>query len=452
MTNPYNYHVPVRTDSMFFGREDVVARLLNGLRAPVPISAAILAGRRCGKTSLLWKLSRALSANGDGDGGRRFVPCYLDLQGGRPLASVSDFFLWALEILGETWETWEDLEPRSVENMLTAYYLERLSKGPVDAFSHALRHFLRKVKRVRLVLIVDESDRLFDVDWGSDLRPNLRVLLSNSSVIEDMALVMAGSNRMYALLNERDSPLENILDRYLLSTLSHEATVALALTPCARAPTQDVAEQIWQQTGGHPCLAQYILHELWDFLGGELNEATVEQVNVAARTFEDRTRHFSAWAQTVGANGGEVYDFLLQSVQFVPYRIIKSRFANVPGSLLLAVLDALTYHGLAHFQGQSTDREYQYAGKMFGEWFLQAGGPAFWPEGHGDEGTRSGASTLIVEGDYVAGNKPVAMDQQRQQVNGPQTNLDADKVGPVLSGEFRESFEIRPEQRKDSEP
>ena len=49
MHNPYNYHVAVREDRMFFGREEIIARLVRGLGAPVPLSAAIFGGRRCGK-------------------------------------------------------------------------------------------------------------------------------------------------------------------------------------------------------------------------------------------------------------------------------------------------------------------------------------------------------------------------------------------------------------------
>jgi len=93
MHNPYNYHVAARDDSMFFGREKIIARLVSGLSAPVPLSAAIFGGRRCGKTSLLSKLVRVLSGDARAAGERCFVPCSLDLQRGRPLTCSDDFFL-----------------------------------------------------------------------------------------------------------------------------------------------------------------------------------------------------------------------------------------------------------------------------------------------------------------------------------------------------------------------
>ena len=46
MHNPYNYHIAVRDDRMFFGREKILARLVSGLSAPLPLSAAILRARR----------------------------------------------------------------------------------------------------------------------------------------------------------------------------------------------------------------------------------------------------------------------------------------------------------------------------------------------------------------------------------------------------------------------
>ena len=68
--NPYNYHVAVRDDAMFFGREKMLPRLVRGLCAPLPTSAAIFGGRRSGKTSLLSKLRRVLRAETQVAGGR----------------------------------------------------------------------------------------------------------------------------------------------------------------------------------------------------------------------------------------------------------------------------------------------------------------------------------------------------------------------------------------------
>lgn len=261
MYNPYNYHVAVRNDAMFFGREEMLKRLVDGLSAPVPLSAAIFGGRRSGKTSLLSKLRRVLT-DARAAGERCFIPCGLDLQRGRPLENSDDFFLWVLEELGEAWERRQGLEYGVIVDPLQTRYRSEMQRGPVDAFVRAFHSLDTQGQRIRLAILIDESEEILAVEWGDDLRPNLRYLLSNSPVVEDVALVMAGSTHMYAKVTERDSPLENILDRYFLTTLSREATLALARRPNEDRLSAEAAEEVWRQTGGHPCMAQYILHEL----------------------------------------------------------------------------------------------------------------------------------------------------------------------------------------------
>ena len=138
MLNPYNYHVAVRDDTMFFGREQLIHHLVDGLNASVPLSTAIFGGRRIGKTSLLSKLARVLnSPDAEIRAGRRFVPCMLDMQRGRPLACSDAFFLWVLDEFGATWERQHDLEPGVVVESLQSLYRHRAGRGPVDAFVQA---------------------------------------------------------------------------------------------------------------------------------------------------------------------------------------------------------------------------------------------------------------------------------------------------------------------------
>jgi len=39
-------------------------------------------------------------------------------------------------------------------------------------------------ERIRLVILIDESEQILAVEWGEDLRPNLRALLSNCPIVE----------------------------------------------------------------------------------------------------------------------------------------------------------------------------------------------------------------------------------------------------------------------------
>jgi DNA-binding transcriptional ArsR family regulator len=434
MYNPYNYHVAVRDDAMFFGREEILGRLVSGLSAPVPLSAAIFGGRRSGKTSLLSKLRRMLSGEMQAAGERHFAPCSLDLQRGRRLTCSDDFFLWVLEELGEVWEIQHDLEPGLVVDALQKPYRDELRRGPVDAFVSAFRSLDTRGRRIRVVIMIDESEGILTVEWSEDVRPNLRYLLSGSPIVEDVALVMAGSTQMYTKVTERDSPLENILDRYCLGALSREATASLAQKPNDNRLPEKAAEEVWRQTGGHPCMTQYILHELWDEFKGELENTSIGDVQDVAETFDDWTRHFSMWTRTLGQIGNDLYNFLAEQNAPVTYSAIRQRFSEMTSSSLQSTLDALYYHGLIHCHGKGRRQRYQVAGRMFRDWFLTAG--------------KLGATVLldrpqvpsdapiVVHGDYVAGDKPTGVDQRGQDVHGPQTNIAGDVSGPIASGQF----------------
>jgi len=459
MYNPYNYHVAVRNDAMFFGREKLLKRLVDGLSAPVPISAAIFGGRRSGKTSLLSKLRRVLT-DARAAGERCFIPCSLDLQRGRPLENSDDFFLWVLEELGEAWERRQGLEYGVIVDPLQTRYRSEMQRGPVDAFVRAFHSLDTQGQRIRLAILIDESEEILAVECGDDLRPNLRYLLSNSPVVEDVALVMAGSTQMYTKVTERDSPLENILDRYYLTTLSHEATLALAREPNENRLPVEAAEEVWQQTGGHPCMAQYILHELWDEFEGELQDVVVEDVTYATQGFDDRTRHFATWTKTLGEMAWIVYLFLLEQDAPVTHAKLRTHFSEVPIAALQSTLDALLYHGLIHCHGRGRRQRYSVAGKMYRDWFLSAGKLSAPEQAEALKtvsgiqvfverldrltgtqintggGAYVGRNVNVEDGDFVGRDKKTGVDQRDQQINGPQTNIAGDAKGTVASGEF----------------
>ena len=56
-------------------------------------------------------------------------------------------------------------------------------------------------------------------------------------------------------------------------------------------------------------------------------------------------------------------------------------------------------------------------------------------------------SHITVHGDYVAGDKPVGVDQREQAVEGAQTNVTGDMDGALLSGEFQAPVRIDNDQQ-----
>jgi DNA-binding transcriptional ArsR family regulator len=265
------------------------------------------------------------------------------------------------------------LEAELMVEALQQRYREKNRRGAVSAFINAFQSIGEQSKLIRLVILVDESENILAFELGEDLRPNLRHLLTNSPIKRDIALVMAGSTKMYTKVKERDSPLENVFDHYLLHTLSREATLALARKPNADRLSEQAAEAIWEQTGGQPCMAQYILHELWYEFDGELQGVAAEDVYDIADTFDERTQHFATWAKTLDRSGDALYCFLIEQNAPVAYPVIRQHFYQMTQNILRGALDALVYHGLVHCHGEGRGRRYSLAGTMYRDWFLTAG-------------------------------------------------------------------------------
>jgi hypothetical protein len=135
-----------------------------------------LAGLESDGTSHWWRQRSGDIRNPPGaartPGDRRFIPCSLDLQRGRPLAGSDDFFLWVLEELGEAWEIQKGLQRGVVVDILQTCYRDEARRGPVDAFVRAFRALDLGGERIRLVILLDESEQILTVEWGDDLRPN----------------------------------------------------------------------------------------------------------------------------------------------------------------------------------------------------------------------------------------------------------------------------------------
>lgn len=376
MNNPYNYHLPVQRDEMFFGRADLVQTLIEKLTQPLPISVALFGGRRSGKTSLLRKLERDMRARPSHAGVRQLIPWYYDPQAGYPIASGDDFFMLALEMLRQSLEHMAperiatermalDTATCSSEQLQASYQTQR-QMGPSRAFETAFRLLASQAARpIRFVLLIDEAETLLAAPWGSNLRPNLRYLLSNSSITDSLALVMSGSTRFHVQIVEKDSPLENILTHHTLTNLDREAAVALAREPNGSRLSLEAAEEVWRQTGGHPCLIQFILHELWD----DLDHCTVEDVQEVAAEFGDQVDHFDRWRDALGETGMRVYRWLYRQTEPARYTNVRTEFPDINGSDLQRTLDMLAYHGLINIEGHGRHAEYSIAGTMFREWY-----------------------------------------------------------------------------------
>jgi hypothetical protein len=209
----------VLDDDMFFGREKLLARILNVLHHN---SLMITGERRIGKTTFLYHLKKTLEMDEASD--YHFFPVFTDLQG----VTEEDFFRAVMadvvEALGLSRETRAGLRFTSASG--TAY------EG--RDFSHDLQRVIEELKtrtprRVKLALLIDEVDVLNE--FSERINQRLRSIFMKT-FSEQLVAVMSGVG-IRRVWNSEGSPWYNFFDEIELSAFTREEAEALVREPVA---------------------------------------------------------------------------------------------------------------------------------------------------------------------------------------------------------------------------
>ncbi len=245
--NPYIAGAPIRTAEMFFGRQQLLERILRTL----PNNSLMVYGpRRIGKTSMQHQLLRLLQERQDPV--YRFVPVFIDLQG----VPEEFFFAHVLEELRE--QLGVEIAAAVPKPAARAGYGHRefandLRKiiGLLQAQPHGA---LAANKKIRLVLLLDEVDELNR--YSERANQHLRSIFMKS-FSENLVAVLTGSNIRKQWESE-SSPWYNFFEQVALPLLTREETLRLIHEPVRGffKFDQEAAEKIWQLSGGKPFLVQ----------------------------------------------------------------------------------------------------------------------------------------------------------------------------------------------------
>lgn len=164
--NPYVSGEPVRREDMFFGRHDLLQRIVDTLHNN---SIMIHGERRIGKTTLLYQLANTLREVEDPE--FRFLPIYIDLEG----TTQEVFFHYLMEEIAVGVLEVSDLGPRVEETVAALRYHDIDAEEYTDRmFAQDLRQLvlalqneitaLSSERRLRLILLLDEVDVLSRYD------------------------------------------------------------------------------------------------------------------------------------------------------------------------------------------------------------------------------------------------------------------------------------------------
>ncbi len=245
--NPYIAGAPIRDVEMFFGRQQLLERILRTL----PNNSLMISGpRRIGKTSLQHQLLRLLKAREDPV--YRFAPVLVDLQG----VAEESFFAHLIE------EARDQLGPAVAAAV--AKPQPRTGYGHRE-FAEDLRTILACLqagehdrgaagRRVRLVFLLDEVDELNRYSERTNQR--LRSIFMKS-FSENLVAVLTGSNIRKQWESE-SSPWYNFFEQIAMPALSRAEALQLIHEPVRGffKFTPEAAERIWQLSEGRPFLIQ----------------------------------------------------------------------------------------------------------------------------------------------------------------------------------------------------
>lgn len=246
-TNPYIIGTPARGKA-YVGRTDALQNVLHILKSPSE-NAMVFCGQPCiGKTSLLGELAAKLPHEG------AYATVYFDLQDKTALSLKEILWDMAKQILYTL-----DIPPLKNPG-------SDLSKTfQTDFIPHVLSQFSEETV---LVLLFDEfhaSDNTAGKQAEAAFFSYLREMMSLDSKRIQFVFTAGQSENV----SDRYTVLFGGLKIYPVPLLSAEETlevVHLSKQNVSLGWPDDISDQIWELTGGHPYLTQQFCHLIWERL------------------------------------------------------------------------------------------------------------------------------------------------------------------------------------------
>jgi class 3 adenylate cyclase len=402
--NPYRWDLV--DPFLFYGRGGTVAHLVDRLLAGDRF--AVAGGRRMGKTTLLRRLELEL-ARIEATGGLIVMPVFVDLA----------------ELYGGSAEEAYGLLARRTRAAAQAAHLPTddsdVTSGPELAESlQALLEATRRLGRLQLVFLFDEIERVPLNTWGGGFLAYWRMLLNNRGELSRcLSAVFSGAGGIYRIAQDAGSPLGNILAWHELELFSYEETARLVREPSGNIWPDPLVDRIYEASGGHPCLIQYLMQRVCD---GELSlrsgqapsassgavpsvareqapaadsaqDAWIESVASAEQRFlREHATIFSSWWQGFDETARSIYASLADGGPVPEGELIARSSATGKRAL-----DVLSHTGVVRWDRSA--RTVQAAGTLFNTWARERALP----------GRELSWQTRRPAADEVAGTGPIGV-------------------------------------------
>jgi len=254
ITNPYIVGNPIKTKSMFYGREDDFEFIRRKLESGGRSYIIVLSGeRRSGKTSILFQIL-------NGRLGDNFIPILIDMQTMAGLKNEAEFFeKFALETIKNLDETLRQ----------NNYDFSSKDSSPYKVFTQLLDDMHRIYPQKNKLFLIDEYELIETKSEEGSLSPNFIPFLSG--ILESdrhISFIFTGSK---TLQERKTSFWQNLFGKSLfrnVSFLSQQDTIRLITEPVKASITYDdnVLATIYRLTSGQPFYTQIVGQNIVDFV------------------------------------------------------------------------------------------------------------------------------------------------------------------------------------------
>ena len=304
--NPYVSGEPVRRADMFFGRHELVARIVATLHNN---SIMIHGERRIGKTTLLYQLANMLRKVQDKS--YWFLPVYVDMEG---TEEGKLFRLLMEDILGVVNDIPELSAPARQQIDGLHYWVQPDAAYDDRAFGRDLRTIMtvleeyaqthQQGRQVRLILLMDEMDTLsrFDHVYQQQLR---RIFMRDFAAT--LGAVVAGIE-LSKEWDRVESPWFNLFNEIEIQPLPHAAARELLVKPVQNyyRYDEDALQFILAHCDGRPFrLQQYGLESVNHMLRERRRRITMADVLFAHKLIQSEQNLQAAQAGLTRQTTGE---------------------------------------------------------------------------------------------------------------------------------------------------
>ena len=248
LSDPYQFGSPVDSQfGPFFGRKDMIEKLISGLTKPNKVDSLIIGERRSGKTSILIELAHRLP--------KPHLAVSINFaESDKSAKSCVDYIV-------------RRIIATAVDSGMLAP-TEQLSMISADNLTDAVKPVMRQINasspKTIVVLLADESDDLLDIE--ARMQSLLRATLQ-SDIAASFRAVLAGTSRFLDGISTATSPLYNHFRVETLRPFAYDEArdlVVKPIQPLGRKFSDEALKLIISASGGHPYYCQRICYSVYE--------------------------------------------------------------------------------------------------------------------------------------------------------------------------------------------